>query len=262
MSVAIAQETRPAGTTAAPEHLLDPLTLGDHFDRLFRAAWALCGSREDAEDLVQDTYASVLARPRSVRNDDDLGYLLRALRNKFLERSPQRGAPSPGNEVRVRVVGTARLRHRLATAGGGGEPRGVRDDRGAAPRVARRTRCHRRGGPLLRRGRQCHADSRRRRLPAACSEPVAGSRRRFPGHRGNFSHLTWRVISTSCCRVVCEMTNVAARHVEEVENLERWPGLGSGICGHLHSPPIGTPHGTVNDCESRPSVGPVTVGAG
>ncbi len=85
MSVAIAQETRPAGTTAASEHLLDPLTLGDHLDRLFRAAWALCGSREDAEDLVQDTYASVLARPRSVRNDDDLGYLLRALRNKFLD---------------------------------------------------------------------------------------------------------------------------------------------------------------------------------
>jgi RNA polymerase sigma-70 factor, ECF subfamily len=85
MSAPIAQETRPAGTTTAPEHLLDPLTLGDHLDRLFRAAWALCGSREDAEDLVQDTYASVLARPRSVRNDDDLGYLLRALRNKFLD---------------------------------------------------------------------------------------------------------------------------------------------------------------------------------
>ena len=79
-----AQETRPAGTTTAPEHLLDPRTLGDHFDRLFRAAWALCGSREDAEDLVQDTYARVLARPRLVRNDDDLGYLLRTVRNTFL----------------------------------------------------------------------------------------------------------------------------------------------------------------------------------
>jgi RNA polymerase sigma-70 factor (ECF subfamily) len=84
MSMAIPQKTRPAETTTAPEHLLDPRTLGDHFDRLFRAAWALCGSREDAEDLVQDTYASVLARPRSVRNEDDLGYLLRAVRNTFL----------------------------------------------------------------------------------------------------------------------------------------------------------------------------------
>lgn len=64
--------------------LLDPETLGDHVDRLFRAAWALCGSREDAEDLVQDTYAKVLQRPRLLRNDDDLGYLLRVLRNTFL----------------------------------------------------------------------------------------------------------------------------------------------------------------------------------
>ena len=63
---------------------LDPTRLGDHVDRLYRAAWALAGSREDAEDLVQETYARVLARPRLLRNDDDLGYLLRTLRNTFL----------------------------------------------------------------------------------------------------------------------------------------------------------------------------------
>jgi RNA polymerase sigma-70 factor (ECF subfamily) len=68
------------------EHTLDPAALGDHLDRLFRAAWALCGSREDAEDLVQDTYARVLARPRLVRHDDDLGYLLRAMRNTFISK--------------------------------------------------------------------------------------------------------------------------------------------------------------------------------
>jgi RNA polymerase sigma-70 factor (ECF subfamily) len=66
------------------EHQLDPARLGDHLDRLYRAAWALSGSREDAEDLVQETYARVLARPRLLRNEDDLGYLLRALRNTFL----------------------------------------------------------------------------------------------------------------------------------------------------------------------------------
>ena len=33
---------------------------------------------------MQDTYASVLARPRLVRNDNDLGYLLGAVRNTFL----------------------------------------------------------------------------------------------------------------------------------------------------------------------------------
>ena len=66
------------------ERTLDPARLGDHLDRLYRAAWALCGSREDAEDLVQETYARVLARPRLLRHEDDLGYLLRALRNTFL----------------------------------------------------------------------------------------------------------------------------------------------------------------------------------
>jgi RNA polymerase sigma-70 factor (ECF subfamily) len=68
------------------ERPLNPARLGDHIDRLYRAAWALCGSREDAEDLVQDTYARVLARPRLLRNEDDLGYLLRALRNTFLNK--------------------------------------------------------------------------------------------------------------------------------------------------------------------------------
>ena len=66
------------------ERTLDPARLGDHIDRLYRAAWALAGSREDAEDLVQETYARVLSRPRFLRHEDDLGYLLRALRNTFL----------------------------------------------------------------------------------------------------------------------------------------------------------------------------------
>jgi RNA polymerase sigma-70 factor (ECF subfamily) len=64
--------------------ILDAATLGDHVDRLYRAAWALCGSRTDAEDLVQETFARVLAKPRRVRAEQDLGYLLQALRNTFL----------------------------------------------------------------------------------------------------------------------------------------------------------------------------------
>jgi RNA polymerase sigma-70 factor (ECF subfamily) len=84
-----------------PEHELDPDALGDHFDRLYRAAWALCGSREDAEDLVQDTYARVLARPRVVRSDDDVGYLLRVLRNTFVSSrrtAARRPQAAPGAE--------------------------------------------------------------------------------------------------------------------------------------------------------------------
>jgi RNA polymerase sigma-70 factor (ECF subfamily) len=48
---------------------------------LYRAAWALCGSRHEAEDLVHDTFACVLRRPRLLRRNDDVGYLLRAMRN-------------------------------------------------------------------------------------------------------------------------------------------------------------------------------------
>ncbi len=62
---------------------LDPQSLTQHVDRLYRAAWALCGSREDAEDLVQETFTRVLARPRVLTGDDDLYYLLRVLRNTF-----------------------------------------------------------------------------------------------------------------------------------------------------------------------------------
>jgi RNA polymerase sigma-70 factor, ECF subfamily len=62
---------------------LDPQTLGDHLDRLFRAAWALTGTREDAEDLVQETYERVLRRPRFLRREDDLGYLYRTLRHTY-----------------------------------------------------------------------------------------------------------------------------------------------------------------------------------
>jgi RNA polymerase sigma-70 factor (ECF subfamily) len=67
----------------SPERRLDPAALGDHIDRLYRAAWGLCGSREEAEDLVQETFARVLRKPRILHSEDDLGYLLRVLRNTF-----------------------------------------------------------------------------------------------------------------------------------------------------------------------------------
>lgn len=63
---------------------LDPQALVTHLDRLYRVAWALCGSREEAEDLVQETAARVLARPRQLRGQDELAYLVQALRNTFL----------------------------------------------------------------------------------------------------------------------------------------------------------------------------------
>jgi RNA polymerase sigma-70 factor (ECF subfamily) len=63
---------------------LDAQALPRYVERLYRAAYALCGSREGAEDLVQDTYEKVLRRPRFVRRDHDLGYLLRVMRNTWI----------------------------------------------------------------------------------------------------------------------------------------------------------------------------------
>src|SRR5690348_10174448 len=79
------------------DRLLDPARLGDHLDQLYRAAWALTGARQEAEDLVQETYSRVLARARFLYNDDHLGYLMRALRNPFLtQRRNEKRRLQPG----------------------------------------------------------------------------------------------------------------------------------------------------------------------
>jgi RNA polymerase sigma-70 factor, ECF subfamily len=74
---------------------LDPDRVVEHLPRLYRAARAWTRSREEAEDLVQETYARVLARPRLLRGEDDLGYLLRALRNTLIsQRRTERRRPA------------------------------------------------------------------------------------------------------------------------------------------------------------------------
>jgi RNA polymerase sigma-70 factor, ECF subfamily len=94
---------------------LDPQSLPQHLDRLYRAAWALCGSPHEAEDLVQETCARVLARPRLLRGQDELGYLMQALRNTFLSQrrtAARRPQPAPG----------ALHEYELADARGGARP--------------------------------------------------------------------------------------------------------------------------------------------
>ena len=63
---------------------LDPEALVEHLPRLYRAARAWTDSREEAEDLVQETCARILSRPRFLRGDSELGYLLRALRHTLV----------------------------------------------------------------------------------------------------------------------------------------------------------------------------------
>src|SRR4051812_16743305 len=100
---------------------LDPGRAADHLDRLYRGALALCGSRERAEDLVQDTYLRVLARPRRLRHDDDLGYLLRALRNTFInqQRAARRRPPPATTREVERFEGTAATGDAPTDAGAG-----------------------------------------------------------------------------------------------------------------------------------------------
>src|SRR5437588_8287536 len=73
-----------AGPSRSGTQRLDPEVLGAHLGRLLRTASALCDSRESAEDLVQETVARILARPRWIRGGDELAYLTQALRNTFV----------------------------------------------------------------------------------------------------------------------------------------------------------------------------------
>jgi RNA polymerase sigma-70 factor (ECF subfamily) len=79
MTPADSDQGRPANLSRT--HILEPHSLARHVDRLYRAAWGMCGSHQDAEDLVQETFARVLSRRRVLRRDDDLHYLFGALRN-------------------------------------------------------------------------------------------------------------------------------------------------------------------------------------
>jgi RNA polymerase sigma-70 factor, ECF subfamily len=90
-----------------PLRRLDPDRVAGHLPRLYRAARAWTRSREEAEDLVQETYARVLARPRLLRNEDELGYLLRSLRNTLIsQRRAQSRRPVTIELVDEATVGT------------------------------------------------------------------------------------------------------------------------------------------------------------
>jgi len=73
---------RVGGTMHPPRPtLLNPEIAAEHRARLLDVALSLCGSRPLAEDLVQETYARVLAKPRALREGAVFPYLVRALRN-------------------------------------------------------------------------------------------------------------------------------------------------------------------------------------
>jgi RNA polymerase sigma-70 factor (ECF subfamily) len=73
-----------AGVGAPRRERPEPERVGDHVGRLYRGAYGLCGSREGAEALVQETFERVLRRPRFIRREQDLVYLMRVLRDTWI----------------------------------------------------------------------------------------------------------------------------------------------------------------------------------
>jgi RNA polymerase sigma-70 factor (ECF subfamily) len=103
-----------------PVRPLDTARLGDHLDRLYRAAYSYVGTRHEAEDLVQETYARVLSRPRRLTPGRELGYLLTALRHTFIDLRRRRRPEVTGLDEMVAAVpdsrASARPDHRLNAA--------------------------------------------------------------------------------------------------------------------------------------------------
>jgi len=99
-----------------PLRRLDPDRVAEHLPRLYRAARAWTRSREEAEDLVQDTYARVLARPRLLRNEDELGYLVRAMRNTFISQLRARNRRPQTTELVEEVAVSGRASDNPAEA--------------------------------------------------------------------------------------------------------------------------------------------------
>src|SRR5919108_502970 len=72
---------RPAGRTR-----LDSTTLVEHLDVMYRAALAMSGSAEDAQDIIQDACVKVLSRPRRIEPGRERAYLVTAVRHAWYDR--------------------------------------------------------------------------------------------------------------------------------------------------------------------------------
>ena len=67
-----------------------------HLDGVLRAALALCGDRDMAEDLVQETYLKALGRFASFRTGTNCkAWLVRILRNAWIDRLRHRKVAGP-----------------------------------------------------------------------------------------------------------------------------------------------------------------------
>jgi RNA polymerase sigma-70 factor (ECF subfamily) len=87
--------------------VLDPHAAAALLPRLNRLAYSLCGSRHLAEDLTQETYLRILARPRRLRTGNEFPYLARTLRNVLHDhrRSERRAPASAGDDQLDELAG-------------------------------------------------------------------------------------------------------------------------------------------------------------
>ena len=176
---------------------LDPQSLSKHVDRLYRAAWALCGSREDAEDLVQETFARVLARPRVLSGDDELYYLMRVLRNTFLT-SRRTASRRPVTVAALEDVVAADSRRWASPSRRSRCRRCTRRSR-AAGRLPPRARRSGRARPLLPGSRPCPARARGDDHDAAVPCAQAGRARAGGARAGLDRREISRTWGTTTC---------------------------------------------------------------
>jgi RNA polymerase sigma-70 factor (ECF subfamily) len=75
---------RPAQARSAPRPAgkarLDPATLVENLDVMYRVALALSGSQHDAQDIVQDACVRLLSRPRHLARGRERAYVVVAVR--------------------------------------------------------------------------------------------------------------------------------------------------------------------------------------
>ena len=78
---------RLGGAVEGGTRQLDPESLGSHIARLYRAAYGLCGSRQDAEDLVQDTFLRAYRFfDKFERGTNFRAWLFKILTNTFINK--------------------------------------------------------------------------------------------------------------------------------------------------------------------------------
>jgi RNA polymerase sigma-70 factor, ECF subfamily len=114
--------------------VLDPNVAAAHLPRLNRLAYALCGSASLADDLTQETYLRILARPRRLRGSREFPYLARTLRNVLSDhRRAQGRQPVPVSDDQIAEQPSVRADPELAAranevyAGIARLPDGLRD---------------------------------------------------------------------------------------------------------------------------------------